>query len=69
MPSSDAISLSWLVACSFLPSSVFSKIRYCSSTIAVAATMMAMYCESMNTPPTSNPSLSNRLGNTSGLGP
>ena len=69
MPSRLAISLSWLVACSFLPSSVFSKIANCSSTSAVAATMMARYWLSMNTPPTSMPSVSNSFGSTAGLGP
>ena len=69
MPSRLAISLSWLVACSFLPSSVFSNTRYCSSTSAAVMTRMAQYWLSMNTPPSSKPGSSNRPGSTCGLGP
>ncbi len=69
MPSRLAISLSWLVACSFLPSSVFSKIRYCSSTSSVAMTMMDRYWLSMNTSPTWMPGSSNSPSICTELGP
>ena len=69
MPSRLAISLSWLVACSFLPSNVRSNTRYCSSTSSAVITMMARYWLSMNTSPISIPGESNSGGSTCGLAP
>ena len=50
MPRSRAISLSWAVACIFLPSDVFSKKKYWNTRSATVATMITMYCGSTKTP-------------------
>ena len=43
MPSSAAISLSWLVACNFLPSSVRSNNQYWNATRPSVTAMMRRY--------------------------
>ena len=50
MPSMLAISLSWEVACIFLPSSVRSNSRYWKTTITRAVTRTANYWGSKNRP-------------------
>jgi hypothetical protein len=69
MPSRLAISLSWEVACIFLPSSVRSKNTYCSVTIATVTTRMTMYWVSRNTSPMEKPGTSNMLSSVCGRGP
>ena len=70
MPSRLAISLSWDVACIFLPINVRSKNTYCSATIATATTRMTMYWVSKNTSPMEKPGTSgNTPSSVCGRGP
>ena len=69
MPSSEAISLSWLVACSFLPSMVCSKNQYWKATSTQVVAMISRYWLSRKTGPSWKPCVSNQPDSTCGWGP